>query len=228
MSVTRVPLYRYPVSYAKEHGEMEQYRASHQANCACRDMIEKAASEHYRDNVLDTNAVLDAAVSEFGCDRVLYVLAATVRSKDWDDRFSRDNRAWAKMAPVPMDRDAFGNDRSIDFVLNRCHSCLTDLLVSAARKYLPAACYSLLRSTKEIVIIKRGETGYYQTGIHAKSRAEGLEIVDEHNEKLGVSKAQAAALEAGSMFGWNVPAADPRCYDQNGKLLKQDRSEHER
>ena len=70
MSVTRIPLYRYPASYAREHGEREQYRASYQANIACRDMIEKEVSEHYRDNVLDTNAVLDAAVSEFGCDRV--------------------------------------------------------------------------------------------------------------------------------------------------------------
>lgn len=86
----------------------------------------------------------------------------------------------------------------------------------------------MLRSTKEIVIIKRGESGYYQTGIHAKNKAEGMKIVDEYNQKLGVSKAQAAAMEAGSMFGWNIPAADPRSYDQDGKLLRSERNEHER
>lgn len=228
MSETRVPLYRYPASYAREHGELEQYRASHQANCACRDMIEKEARENYQDNVLNTNAVLDTAVSEFGYERVLHVLAATLRSKDWDDRFSRENKAWAKSVGTPMDVNAAGDNRSIDYAINQCHSCLTDLLVTAARRYLPRGCYTLLRSTKEIVIIKRGETGYYQTGIHAKSKAEGMEIVDEYNQKLGLSKAQAAAMEAGSMFGWNVPAADPRSYDQNGKLLRAERGEHER
>ena len=44
--------------------------------------------------------------------------------------------------------------------------------------------------------------------------------MDECNESGGVSKAQAAAMLAGSMFGWEVPAADPKNYDEQGQPIK--------
>ena len=72
------------------------------------------------------------------------------------------------------------------------------------RASLPETCYSTLANTGEIVIIKRGESGYYPTDIPAKDIAEAKEIVDEMNEKGGVSKAQAEAMKVGSMFGWAV------------------------
>ena len=87
------------------------------------------------------------------------------------------------------------------------------------RASLPETCYSTLANTGEIVIIKRGESGYYPTDIPAKDIAEAKEIVDEMNEKGGVSKAQAEAMKVGSMFGWAAPAADPANYDKSGKLI---------
>ena len=45
------------------------------------------------------------------------------------------------------------------------------------------------------------------------------EIVDALNKKAGVSKAQAAAMKAGSLFGWHCPAADPRNYDNQGRPI---------
>ena len=50
-------LYIYPASYAREHGELEQYRASYKANIACKEAIEQAIADHYRDNHLGTDAV---------------------------------------------------------------------------------------------------------------------------------------------------------------------------
>ena len=92
------------------------------------------------------------------------------------------------------------------------------------RASLPETCYSTLANTGEIVIIKRGESGYYPTDIPAKDIAEAKEIVDEMNEKGGVSKAQAEAMKVGSMFGWAAPAADPASYDKNGKLIPPNRN----
>ena len=45
-----LPVYRYPGGYAHEHGELEQYRASRKADIACKEAIESAITEHYRDN----------------------------------------------------------------------------------------------------------------------------------------------------------------------------------
>lgn len=88
------------------------------------------------------------------------------------------------------------------------------------RPGLPEKCYAVLPSGDEIIIVKKGESGYYHTDRYGHDRAEALAIVDECNEIGGVSKAQAAAMLAGSMFGWEVPAADPKNYDEQGQPIK--------
>ena len=85
---------------------------------------------------------------------------------------------------------------------------------------LPETCYGILASTGDVIIIKNGEPGYYRTDINAGSKEENVALVDELNAKAGISKAQRAAMEAGSMFGWHVPGANPVSYDENGKLKR--------
>ena len=88
------------------------------------------------------------------------------------------------------------------------------------RSSLPEQCYGVLSETGKIIIYKKGESGYYNTDIFTTGKAESLEIVEEHNAMSGISKAQAAAMQTGSMHGWHTPAADPANYDENGQLLK--------
>lgn len=87
------------------------------------------------------------------------------------------------------------------------------------RASLPEQCYGVLPSTGELVIIKKGETGYYRTDIDMGSKEENRSMAEEYNGKLGVSKAQSAAMQAGSMFGWHVPGADPKNYDEQGQAI---------
>lgn len=81
---------------------------------------------------------------------------------------------------------------------------------------LPERCYGILPSTGDVIIINRGESGYYRTGLSSDDKELNRTLVDEYNEKIGVTKAQAAAMLAGSMFGWDVPGANPDCYDELG------------
>lgn len=85
---------------------------------------------------------------------------------------------------------------------------------------LPEQCYSTLLDTGMVVVLKRGETGYYKTDIPYTTKEAARELVEEYNRELGVTKAQAAAMSAGSMFGFHVPAADPANYDENGQPIK--------
>ena len=106
-----IPVYKHTAAYAREHNELAAYRASNQANTACKEAIETAIRDHYRDNRLDTAAV-DQVVQQFGYDRAFYVLAITVCQADWDRRYSPDNRAWANAMSIPANPDAWGTDRN--------------------------------------------------------------------------------------------------------------------
>ena len=80
-----------------------------------------------------------------------------------------------------------------------------------------------------MIVITKGEKGYTPTGIYPQdsSPKEGVAAANEAN---GVTKAQEAAMVAGSMFGWHVPGADPKNYDDQGQPIRpkaKDR-EHER
>ena len=127
-----IPVYRFPAEHARENGELELYRASNKASAACKEAIEKAISEHYCDNVLHREAVAQVA-EQFGHERILYVLAITIRQKDWDGRFSADNKQWAKSVPVSENPDAWGTDRNCYLAVNS-HSGLVDLFTKLARE----------------------------------------------------------------------------------------------
>lgn len=78
---------------------------------------------------------------------------------------------------------------------------------------LPDACLTLLPSDGSLIYIERGEHGYntsnWDTGDPERNRC----IADGYNQKRGITKAQEEAMLNGSMFGWNVAAADPKRYE---------------
>ena len=126
-----LPVYPYPSDHARENGELDVYRASFRANVSCKDAIEAAIRDNYHDNRLDTAAVGQVA-EQFGQERMLYVLAATVRHFDYDGRISRDNKRWANTIPVYENKDGMDSDRSVQFVVSS-HPGLTDLFLTQAR-----------------------------------------------------------------------------------------------
>ena len=85
---------------------------------------------------------------------------------------------------------------------------------------LPEHCYTVLPSSGQLIEIRRGEKGYYPCAYSTSDREYNKVLANQFNAHEGISKAQAAAMLAGSMFGWNVPAADPSRYDLEGEPIQ--------
>lgn len=126
------PLYRHPAAYAREHDETALYRDSFQANIACKEAIEAAISKHYHDYRLGDEAAKEV-VKEFGFERTMYVLANSVQHKEWDGRFSQNNKRWARSIPVHENNEGFGGDRAAYFSVNRSHPGLLDIFIDQVR-----------------------------------------------------------------------------------------------
>lgn len=92
---------------------------------------------------------------------------------------------------------------------------------------LPRDCMTVLQSSGEMIMIERYRMGYVLKAT-AKTPEENRAIADRYNRNNGISKAQEAAMVAGSMFGWDTPAAKPKNYDENGKAIKPKKKDYER
>lgn len=89
------------------------------------------------------------------------------------------------------------------------------------RSSLPVQCFSVLPSSGELILLTRGEKGYSPCPeFSAADAGENRRFAEDSNGKNGVTKAQEAAMLAGSMFGWQTPAADPQNYDEQGQPIR--------
>jgi hypothetical protein len=83
---------------------------------------------------------------------------------------------------------------------------------------LPLMCMAHIPGTNKTIAIYYGERGYYEVPFSTS-------YADEWNEKHGVTKGQVEAMLTGSMFGWDVPGADPDNYNLDGTMRKRELDE---
>ena len=87
------------------------------------------------------------------------------------------------------------------------------------RSSLPTMCYGKVPEKRAIVLFERGFDGYRSASYVTKGRT-SQKLVDELNDGMGVTKAQAMAMQAGATLGWDTPAANPKNYDEQGQPIK--------
>lgn len=151
--MNKTALYKYTAAYALEHGELEQYRASLQANIACKNAIEAAIRQHFDGMHLNEAAVTEV-VSAYGKERVCYVVANTLQQKSWDARFSSANKAWAEqfeiVAAVRPDYDSRGA-----FVVDSHPAVLDGFTGLLRREYEKPSLYEKLEKARSHAKPKR-------------------------------------------------------------------------
>ena len=82
-----VQLYTGSIEEAKRQGEVELWRESYRENCSCARAIEEAIKKEFDGMTLNSNCA-KGVIEKFGFGRVNFVLANSLREKDWDLRFS--------------------------------------------------------------------------------------------------------------------------------------------
>lgn len=185
--MAKTAIYPHSGAYAQEHDELKQYFASFNALKDCKEAIEQAIANHYHDNRLNAGGAREV-IAQFGLDRTMYVLAATVQAKDSDGRIDQDNKAWARAFPLVVDIDTFGRDRTKELELYRAHPGLIDLFVHEARDEAAISC-----------------PVYRGTFDQAKEAGE----VPEYRTSLRVNKLCQREIEQAVDSGWDGWRVDP-------------------
>lgn len=98
----KIQLYTSSQEEAKKYDEVDLWRESYKENVRCARAIEEAIRDNFDDKTLRQNCA-ESIIEEFGFARVNFVLANTLREKNWDIRFSEDNFQWAKSIYVPRE-----------------------------------------------------------------------------------------------------------------------------
>ena len=88
------------------------------------------------------------------------------------------------------------------------------------RRALPEKAYMYNPERKTIVTITKGESETTSEPAPSEYDFMNKAYVEDMNDKEGLNKQQVAAMIAGAEHGWRHKAADPRNYDDSGRLLK--------
>jgi hypothetical protein len=74
---------------------------------------------------------------------------------------------------------------------------------------LPDLCYSVYPTNKrQVTLLRLGVRGYWSV-CELPDNDSARQYVNEQNAVLGVTRRQESAMQHGSVFGFDAPAADP-------------------
>lgn len=109
------PIYRKSYESAYGHGESNAYVADRNLNAECCNAINTAINEsRYDTHYYKMEDAAKQVVDEYGSERVELIMAKIVAGADWDGRYSRQNKDWAKGFEIPSTmKDIYSNTHPI-------------------------------------------------------------------------------------------------------------------
>ena len=125
--MNQTPIYPYPAAYARENGELEQYRESSKALADCKCAIDDAIRNNWDGMNFAENSAKNV-LKQFGPERVSFILAYTVREMNLDNRFSGHNASWASTVPL------YGIASGRGSCTLESHPAKVDLFIDLVRK----------------------------------------------------------------------------------------------
>lgn len=93
------PVYLQSFKYADEHNEVQEFRESHKISELCKKELDEAIRNNF--DGMHLNADFEnALIDKYGVERVAYIVATTINEHEYDGRYSRANKEWAKTIPM--------------------------------------------------------------------------------------------------------------------------------
>ena len=92
-----IPVYKEPLSYALDNGELDSFKQNERLNTECGEAIESAIREQNNPAkygmYIDTEIAMRNVIEEFGAERVAWILAGHVKANQHDGYFSQKNKS---------------------------------------------------------------------------------------------------------------------------------------
>ena len=115
-------LYRGSLAEARRRNQIDLWRESLQENIKCKNAIEEAIRRDF-DGMHLKGGCAQRIIEQYGFRRTAWVLSNTLQQKEWDGRFSPQNKEWAKKMSLPKE------DRRTDYLVES-HPAILDGFVS--------------------------------------------------------------------------------------------------
>ncbi len=122
----RAALYRFSLKEAVRCNEKPSWRESYNENCKCARAIENSIKTDFDGMSLKPDSA-KSVIAEFGFERVMWVLANTIKEKNFDGRFSKENKDWARSFYIPKE------NKCRDYCVES-HSAVVDGFVNQVHK----------------------------------------------------------------------------------------------
>ncbi|MGN0545959.1 MAG: DUF3848 domain-containing protein [Acutalibacteraceae bacterium] len=148
---SKIPNYEKSFTQAMENDELSAFRLSSRADRMCKTAIESAISANYSNNSLSPEGA-KTVIEIYGVERVKKLLAFTAIVKDWDERISPENKAWAKTVRPNDAKEKI----DLSLVIDGVNPGLTDIFIRQVKRIeaehnQPQSILKKLESAKENV-----------------------------------------------------------------------------